>query len=183
MELTFPENPMRRDVIQVKPGGFVILRFRADNPGIWLFHCHIGIFHLERSSSDRLEWHVVSGLVTTFVEAPTQIQENLKFPDIMIQQCQKQNIPISGNAANHSYVNGGWLDLTGEPSAPDPLPGGFTAKGYVAMAGCCVAAVIGMATIIWYGVTDPEDKNSKPFKITTQPQREENGEPVDQSAS
>jgi iron transport multicopper oxidase len=36
MQLTFPNNPIRRDVIQVKPGGFVILRFRADNPGIWL---------------------------------------------------------------------------------------------------------------------------------------------------
>jgi iron transport multicopper oxidase len=38
MELTFPENPLRRDTIQVKPNGFVILRFRADNPGIWLVH-------------------------------------------------------------------------------------------------------------------------------------------------
>jgi iron transport multicopper oxidase len=36
MELTFPANPMRRDTVQVKPNGFVILRFRADNPGIWL---------------------------------------------------------------------------------------------------------------------------------------------------
>jgi FtsP/CotA-like multicopper oxidase with cupredoxin domain len=36
MQLTFPENPMRRDTIQVKPNGFVIIRFRADNPGIWL---------------------------------------------------------------------------------------------------------------------------------------------------
>ena len=36
MQLTFPENPMRRDTVQVKPNGFVILRFRADNPGIWL---------------------------------------------------------------------------------------------------------------------------------------------------
>ena len=36
MQLTFPENPMRRDTIQVKPNGFLIIRFRADNPGIWL---------------------------------------------------------------------------------------------------------------------------------------------------
>ena len=46
MELTFPANPMRRDTVQVKPNGFVILRFRADNPGIWLFHCHIGTISL-----------------------------------------------------------------------------------------------------------------------------------------
>ena len=73
----------------------------------------------------------------------------------MAQQCQKQNIPISGNAANHTELNGGLLDLTGEPSAPAPLPAGFTAKGYGAMAGCCIAAVMGLITIIWYGLTDP----------------------------
>jgi iron transport multicopper oxidase len=49
MQLDFPANPMRRDTIQVKPNGFVILRFRADNPGIWLFHCHIGTPHITRS--------------------------------------------------------------------------------------------------------------------------------------
>lgn len=83
------------------------------------------------------------------------MQQRIQFPGIMAQQCQKQSIPISGNAANHTESNGGLLDLTGEPSAPDPLPAGFTAKGYSAMAGCCIAAVMGMATIIWYGLTDP----------------------------
>ena len=29
-------NPMRRDTIQVPGEGFVILRFRADNPGVWV---------------------------------------------------------------------------------------------------------------------------------------------------
>jgi len=75
----------------------------------------------------------------------------------MSQMCQRQNIPIAGNAAGHTEDNGGLLDLTGEPSAPDPLPAGFTAKGYGAMAGCCIAAVMGMATIIWYGMTDSPD--------------------------
>ena len=80
--------------------------------------------------------------------------ERIQYPQIMTQQCQRQNIPINGNAANHSDSNGGWLDLVGEP-APPPLPSGFTAKGYGAMAGCVIAAVIGMATIIWYGLTEP----------------------------
>jgi iron transport multicopper oxidase len=84
------------------------------------------------------------------------MQESIQFPDVMIRQCQKQNIPIIGNAANHSDLNGGWLDLAGQPAPPPPLPNGFTAKGYGAMAGCALAAVIGMATIIWYGITEPE---------------------------
>jgi iron transport multicopper oxidase len=38
---TFPDVPMRRDTVLVRPNGNMVLRFRADNPGIWLFHCHI----------------------------------------------------------------------------------------------------------------------------------------------
>ncbi len=97
---------------------------------------------------------MISGLVATFVEAPLQIQENIRFPEVMLQQCQKQNIPVTGNAANHTESNGGLLDLTGEPSAPPPLPAGFTAKGYGAMVGCCIAAVMGLVTIVWYGLTE-----------------------------
>jgi iron transport multicopper oxidase len=92
--------------------------------------------------------------VSTFIEAPLQLQQTIRFPDVMAQQCQMQNIPIVGNAANHTEGNGGLFDLTGEPSAPPPLPGGFTAKGYGAMAGCCIAAVIGLLTIMWYGLTE-----------------------------
>jgi hypothetical protein len=79
----------------------------------------------------------------------------MQFPDVMLQQCQSQKIPVTGNAANHSDPYGGWLNLSGEPAPPSPLPGGFTAKGYGAMAGCVIAAVIGMGTIIWYGLTEP----------------------------
>ncbi|XP_033225671.1 laccase-1 [Belonocnema kinseyi] len=35
-----------KDTVTVPDGGFTILRFYADNPGYWLFHCHIE-FHAE----------------------------------------------------------------------------------------------------------------------------------------
>lgn len=35
------DNPPRRDVVLVPKGGFVVIAFRADNPGNWLMHCHI----------------------------------------------------------------------------------------------------------------------------------------------
>jgi len=35
------ENPSRRDTITIPSGGSVTLRFRADNPGVWFFHCHV----------------------------------------------------------------------------------------------------------------------------------------------
>jgi iron transport multicopper oxidase len=40
-ESDFATVPMRRDVIVVRPSGNLVIRFVADNPGIWLFHCHI----------------------------------------------------------------------------------------------------------------------------------------------
>ena len=32
-------NPMRRDTVEVPATGNAFLRFRADNPGTWFFHC------------------------------------------------------------------------------------------------------------------------------------------------
>ncbi|KAI2635066.1 multicopper oxidase-domain-containing protein [Xylaria nigripes] len=39
-------NPLKRDTIAVEGFGWVLLRFVADNPGVWLFHCH-AIWHSE----------------------------------------------------------------------------------------------------------------------------------------
>lgn len=57
-----PQIPMRRDTIVLTDGGNAVIRFRADNPGVWLFHCH-------------MEWHARSGLVVTMIEAPNYIQK------------------------------------------------------------------------------------------------------------
>ncbi|KAM0289640.1 hypothetical protein ACHAO9_005929 [Fusarium lateritium] len=35
------DNPPRRDVVLLPRGGFVVIAFKADNPGVWLMHCHI----------------------------------------------------------------------------------------------------------------------------------------------
>ncbi|RLM00270.1 hypothetical protein CFD26_108544 [Aspergillus turcosus] len=34
-----------RDTVQIPSRGYAVLRFRAENPGVWLFHCHI-LWHL-----------------------------------------------------------------------------------------------------------------------------------------
>ncbi|AEO58496.1 extracellular laccase, lcc1 [Thermothelomyces thermophilus ATCC 42464] len=48
-------NPVRRDVTMLPAFGWVVLAFRADNPGAWLFHCHIA-------------WHVSGGLGVVYLE-------------------------------------------------------------------------------------------------------------------
>ncbi|EON62388.1 ferrooxidoreductase Fet3 [Coniosporium apollinis CBS 100218] len=133
--VTMPQVPMRRDTVLVRPNGNIVLRFRANNPGIWLFHCHI-------------EWHVASGLVATMVEAPLDLQQNLKIPEDHYQACRDGNIPIEGNAAGNTVD---LLDLRGANVSPDPLPAGFTTKGIVALVFSCLSAFLGVAVIAWYG--------------------------------
>ena len=34
-------DPIRKDTVAVPDAGFTVMRFKADNPGVWLLHCHI----------------------------------------------------------------------------------------------------------------------------------------------
>ncbi|MCJ1290772.1 hypothetical protein MMC34_002314 [Xylographa carneopallida] len=81
--------PMRRDTVQVPEMGFVVLRFVADNPGVWLLHCHI-------------EWHVAAGLSATMIEAPVALQQRERIPFEGIQLCVQQGTPVGGNALGNS---------------------------------------------------------------------------------
>ncbi|XAR62294.1 Laccase [Bertholletia excelsa] len=35
------DNPIMKNTVAVQPYGWTALRFKADNPGVWAFHCHI----------------------------------------------------------------------------------------------------------------------------------------------
>ena len=48
-------NPTRRDTTMLPAGGWLVVAFVSDNPGIWLMHCHIA-------------WHVSGGLSVDFME-------------------------------------------------------------------------------------------------------------------
>lgn len=142
----FARVPMRRDTVFVHPNGNLVLRFKADNPGVWLFHCHI-------------EWHVQSGLMATFVEAPLEIQQSLTIPPDHLDVCKKMGVPTGGNAAGNSED---FLNLDGENAPPNRLPDGFTGPGIAALVFSCLTGILGVMTIAWYGfaeeVNDGEDK-------------------------
>lgn len=38
-QTVYPEIPMRRDTLVLHPNGNLVIRFKANNPGVWLFHC------------------------------------------------------------------------------------------------------------------------------------------------
>ncbi|KAI9023003.1 multicopper oxidase-domain-containing protein [Phycomyces nitens] len=138
-------NPTTRDTVLVPAESFTIIRFRADNPGVWIFHCHI-------------EWHLETGLAVTFIEAPTVMQERMTLPDAFLEVCTAGGHPATGNAAGKQG-----LDLKGAPGGITLIPDGFTAKGKGALAACVISALIGMISIVLYASIDPEKKAKEMF--------------------
>lgn len=39
------ESPPYKDTLSVPGSGYAIIRFKADNPGFWFFHCHYDYHH------------------------------------------------------------------------------------------------------------------------------------------
>ncbi|XP_065853315.1 laccase-17-like [Euphorbia lathyris] len=51
-------DPVERNTIGVPAGGWVALRFLADNPGVWFMHCHLEV---HTSWGLRMAWLVLDG--------------------------------------------------------------------------------------------------------------------------
>ncbi|KAI0134094.1 Cupredoxin [Xylariales sp. AK1849] len=112
------QTPPKRDVVAVNGNSFAVLRFVADNPGVFLFHCHI-------------EWHVEMGLTATLIEAPEKLQ-GLPIPQDHLDACNAQGIPTSGNAAGNKDPSDHSGFVTVPPTsyygAGYPIPGSQPGK-------------------------------------------------------
>ncbi|KAH3899774.1 ferroxidase FET3 SCDLUD_004063 [Saccharomycodes ludwigii] len=137
-EVGFREYPMIRDTFYVRPLSSFVIRFMADNPGVWFFHCHI-------------EWHLMQGLALVLVEAPDEIQNTAsqQLTDNHIQVCKNIGVPYVGNAAGNSE---NFLDLTGQNVQQQTIPTGFTKKGIIAMTFTCFSGFLGMVSLATYGL-------------------------------
>ncbi|CAG8506373.1 8149_t:CDS:2, partial [Diversispora eburnea] len=71
------KNPVIRDTTMVFANSHLVIRYIADNPGVWAFHCHI-------------EWHVEMGLVAQLIERPTEFS-NRTLPDDVRALCMQFN--------------------------------------------------------------------------------------------
>ena len=94
----FPSTPARRDTFVVPPQGYFVIRFVADNPGVWMFHCHV-------------DWHLMQGLALTLIEAPLKIQERVSVTGEQYDVCKAAGILYKGNAAGNTK---NLLNLTGQ---------------------------------------------------------------------
>lgn len=119
------------------PQGYFGVRFVADNPGVWFFHCHI-------------DWNLSEGLAMVMIEAPLQIQERMSVPEDHWAACRVSGVEYEGNAAENTED---LLDPKGQNKQIAWLPAGFTEKGIVASVFSCVSAFLGMAFITVSGLS------------------------------
>ncbi|KAK3135378.1 hypothetical protein QOZ80_5BG0418200 [Eleusine coracana subsp. coracana] len=68
-------DPVERNTVGVHAGGWVAVRFRADNPGVWFMHCHLEV-HL--SWGLKMAWVVQDG---------TQPNQKLPPPPTDLPKC------------------------------------------------------------------------------------------------
>lgn len=66
-------NPMRRDTMTIPAYGWTLIRFVADNPGLWALHCHIS-------------WHMESGLLMQF-QTRNDIMRGWTIPGDVLALC------------------------------------------------------------------------------------------------
>ena len=69
------KNPLLRDTVSVYPLNWVAIRFVANNPGVWLFHCHILS-------------HLVMGMGFTMLVQPDLLEE----PSDSVRYCNDHSL-------------------------------------------------------------------------------------------
>ena len=81
-ENSLPQIPSKRDTTVVPANGHLVVRYKADNPGVWFFHCHIDL-------------HLAGGMAAIIIEAPDILQEQQSVSSAAVGICGGS--PSSGN--------------------------------------------------------------------------------------
>jgi FtsP/CotA-like multicopper oxidase with cupredoxin domain len=79
------ENPPRRDTALLPAAGHLVVAFLTDNPGAWLFHCHVG-------------WHVAMGFALQILEGGVDaVRRSVKDECRLKETCRKWDEWTSGS--------------------------------------------------------------------------------------
>ncbi|CAE6488885.1 unnamed protein product [Rhizoctonia solani] len=68
-------NPIRRDTHIIPASTWAVLRFVADNPGVWFMHCHI-------------DWHLAEGFAAVVVVQPDAVAQ-MSIPSANTAMCSE----------------------------------------------------------------------------------------------
>ncbi|XP_033760479.1 L-ascorbate oxidase-like [Pecten maximus] len=94
-------NTAQKDTIIVPTDGYVVIRFKADNPGAWFFHCHIDL-------------HNTNGMGMVIIESPKMYPAiPKKFPVCGAFQTNNKALPVSkaGTMRALDWMLG-WITVT-----------------------------------------------------------------------
>jgi FtsP/CotA-like multicopper oxidase with cupredoxin domain len=69
-------NPTRRDTAALPANGYLLMAFPADNPGMWIMHCHIA-------------WHASQGLSMQFMERMGEIKGAINDYSTLTNGCKE----------------------------------------------------------------------------------------------
>ncbi|CAG8734954.1 6272_t:CDS:2, partial [Cetraspora pellucida] len=70
-------DPSYRDVVTVLANSTTVIRYLANNPGVWSFHCHI-------------QWHLDAGMHVQLIEEPSLLK-NISIPSDVTALCLSDN--------------------------------------------------------------------------------------------
>lgn len=84
-------NPLRRDTASVTAFGWILLRFVADNPGLWAFHCH-------------LSWHSEAGLLMQFLTRSNDLAR-METPDTNVHLCSAPGLEKGAGPRDEDYYD------------------------------------------------------------------------------
>ncbi|KAF8752349.1 Ferroxidase laccase [Rhizoctonia solani] len=68
-------NPIRRDTHIIPASSWAVLRFEANNPGVWFMHCHI-------------DWHLAEGFAAVIVVQPDAVAQ-MTIPSANTAMCSE----------------------------------------------------------------------------------------------
>jgi len=80
-------NPAKRDTYAIYPDAWVAIRFKADNPGVWGFHCHVSP-------------HLVMGMGLLVITSPDLLDE----PPPASTSCLETSFSKSSASTLHSNM-------------------------------------------------------------------------------
>jgi FtsP/CotA-like multicopper oxidase with cupredoxin domain len=93
---TIIANPLKRDTVTVEGFGWQLIRFVADNPGVWLFHCHI-------------VWHGEAGMGMSFVNRLGDMR-NWTVPEASRKLCEAPRDVLELGAPPKDEIFAGFPD-------------------------------------------------------------------------
>ncbi|KAI0429391.1 multicopper oxidase-domain-containing protein [Xylaria sp. FL1042] len=101
---TIIRNPLKRDTVTVEGFGWALLRFVADNPGVWLFHCHV-------------IWHSEAGMGMQFLSRVDDLRD-VQIPEEARKLCNAPEEELRKGAPPKDEIFFGFGDDERRPRTP-----------------------------------------------------------------